>query len=74
MEWKQFKEKYKSLIEDFNSLGFDERKKISLHSQCDVIAELIRTRNILKESMKTLDTRIITLSKILDKELGKPNN
>ena len=74
MEWKQFKDKYNSLIEDFNSLEFDERKKISLHSQCDVIAELIRTRNILIKSLKELDLRIITLSKILDKELSKRNN
>lgn len=69
MDWKEFQERYKSVKEDFNNSEFDERCKMSINGRYDAIAELIRTKDIIKESMNKLNSRINTLSKSLDEDL-----
>jgi len=78
MEWKQFQDKYKDVKEGFNNSEFDERFKMSINGRYDAIAELIKTKDIIRESMNKLNSRINKLSKSLDEDLkslkSTPNN
>ena len=69
MEWKEFQSKYKSIKDDYNNSEFDERCKMSINGRYDAISELIRTKDIIRESMNKLNSRINILSKSLDKDL-----
>lgn len=71
MEWKEFQSKYKSIKEDYNDSEFDQRCKMSINGRYDAIAELIRTKDIIRESMNKLNSRINILSKSLDEDLKK---
>ena len=74
MEWKEFQNKYEVIKEEFNNSEFDERVKMSINGRYDSIAELIRTKDIIKESMNKLNARIHTLSKSLDEDLKETLN
>lgn len=74
MEWKEFQNKYEVIKEEFNNSEFDERVKMSINGRYDSIAELIRTKDIIKESMNKLNARIHTLSKSLDEDLKERLN
>lgn len=71
MEWKDFREKYSNITDEFNNQSFDERKKSSIYGQYDAIAELIRTKDIIRESMNKLNKRINTLVRNLDEALAE---
>ena len=74
MEWKEFKNKYEVIKDEFNNSEFDERFKMSINGRYDSIAELIRTKDIIRESMNKLNARINTLSKSLDEDLKERLN
>ena len=74
MEWKEFQNKYEVIKEEFNNSEFDERVKMSINGRYDSIAEIIRTKDIIKESMNKLNARIHTLSKSLDEDLKERLN
>lgn len=71
MEWKEFREKYSALTDDFNNQTFEKRVESSIYGQYDAIAELIRTKDIIRESMNKLNKRIHTLVTNLDKALAE---
>jgi len=74
MEWKEFQNKYEVIKEEFNNSEFDERVKMSINGRYDSIAELIRTKDIIRESMNKLNARIHTISKSLDEDLKERLN
>ena len=74
MEWNEFREKYKSYTEEFNNQTYEERIRTSRLMAHDSIAELIRSKQHLKEAIKKINDRIKILSTQLDKDLTPTNH
>lgn len=58
MEWEEFSEKYKSVKDEFNAQGYDERCRTSRLTAYDAIAELIRSKKHLRDAIAKTDERI----------------
>lgn len=73
MEWKEFDEKYRSFIDEFNDQEINERCRVSRLMAHEAIRELIRSKNHLKGAIANIDKRIKELTPELDRYLKSGN-
>jgi hypothetical protein len=68
MNWKQFSDDYKYLVDEYNLKDYNDRLRISRLMNREAIAELIRSKDYLQKAMQNIDARIRILANAIEED------